>query len=514
MDRRQFLQGVGMSAIAASSPFAVSGATGKAGSERPNFLIIMSDQHSSHVLGCAGDPVVQTPNLDHLSSRAVTLQHAYCASPVCVPSRAAFLTGQPPSSSRVWSNTGRLSSDIPTFAHALETSGYDTTLIGRMLFYGMDQLHGFRRRLLGDMVQYPYNAPPMPKEMMQPPLWATGYGTTAFQAYDEAVTATTLQFLRDQSPRSGPFCAVVGFLLPHGPNVCPKPEWEYYYDRVKIPECPSGYFDHLHPAMKQWRKAMHLENLRPEQVRAARTGYYGLISVLDRNIGRILSELERQEFARNTVVIYTSDHGDSAGENGLWFKMNMYEGAVTVPLMVSCPQRWKPGKRDKITSLIDVAPTLLELGQATTLPQATGHSLVPLLENRGDHWANEAFSEYPPANGVPLIRMVRTGKWKLVYFHGFRPQLFNLENDPHEFEDLGDNPEFAEIREKLLRRILSGWPADQVNQEIIKQQAAIDLVKKWEAQVRPPSTLVWQAPSDANRYTQVPPRGPNPAMKE
>ena len=504
MERRTFLQGIGASAVVAAARQNLLALSSPLPRDRPNLLIIMSDQHSPHILGCAGDPVIRTPNLDALASRGVRFEHTYCAAPVCVPSRASFLTGQIPSATRVWSNDDRLCSDIPTFAHSLQIAGYDTTLIGRMLFYGMDQWHGFRRRLVGDVVQYPYNKLPIPANMMKPPLWATGYGKTAFQLYDEAVTHAAVRYLREQRSGTRPFCAVVGFFLPHAPTVCPKSEWDYYINRVTVPQIPPGYLQRLHPAMQQLRKALHLENISPEQARAARAGYYGLVTVLDQHIGRILEELERHDFARNTIVIYTSDHGDSMGENGLWWKMNMFEGSVTVPLIASSPQRWRPAVRSEIASLLDVAPTLLDLGGAAPLPNANGRSLIPLLENRNGVWENEAFSEFPPSDGVPTMRMVRSGKWKLVYYHGERPQLFDLETDPRELHDLGADAAYAAVREQLTQRVLADWSPDYVESARKKQSAEESLIKQWEAQVRPPVTIMWEPPPNANRYTQVP----------
>lgn len=514
MKRREFLKYVGASGCTSwtAAPAAAVGqapSTEAGDSGRPNFLIIMSDQHSPHVLGCYGDPVIRTPNLDALASRGVMFGNNYCAAPLCVPSRTAFLTGQAPSATRVWRNDDTLCSDIPTFAHALGASGYDTALIGRMHFNGMDQWHGFGKRLVGSLLpQYSYLKFPLSPELTPGATGRTrraveiaGPGKTAYQAYDQDVTKSAIQYLRER-PEAGakPFCAVVGFVLPHPPFVCSSAQWDYYLNRVSIPEVPAEYFHHLHPAMERWRKMRGLEDLKPEEIRKARAGYYGLVTDLDTRIGRILAALQQQPFADNTIVIYTSDHGEMAGENGIWWKMNMYQGSVSVPLIVSWPGRWAPRKCDEVTSLIDIAPTVLELAKASTLPQATGNSLIPLLQNRKVKWLNEAFSEYPPDLGVPAIRMIRSGKWKLVYFDGQRPQLFDLENDPHEFHDLGEDPVYAEVRDTLMRRVLSGWSAEKVREGVDVRVATDGLMHKWEMQVRPPATAQWEAPPGANVF--------------
>jgi choline-sulfatase len=410
-------------------------------------------------------------------------------------------------------NEDTLCSNIPTFAHSLGAAGYDTALIGRMHFNGMDQWHGFGKRLVGSLLpQYPYLKPPL-----SPDLWPgaegrsrkgidlAGPGKTAYQAYDEDVTEAAIQFLREQAKVTNkPFCAVVGFVRPHPPFVCSKTQWDYYHDRVSIPEVPSTYFQHLHPAIQRWRKMRGIEDITPEEFRRARAAYYGLVTELDIRIGRILGELEKQGLARNTVIVYTSDHGEMAGENGMWWKQNFYEGSVTVPLIMSFADRWVPAQRREVTSLIDVAPTILDMAQAMPLPEAIGSSLLPLLENGNVGWVNEAFSECRPELSVPAIRMIRSGRWKLVHFDGERPQLFDLQNDPHEFNDLAEDVGYAEVRKTLLDRVLSGWSAEDGRIGFERRMASSEMMSKWAVQVRPPLTAQWVAPPGANRFPEAP----------
>ena len=165
--------------------------------ERPNILLILSDQHNPHILGCAGDEVARTPYLDGLAARGVTFDAAYCPSPLCVPSRMSLMTGRHPYQNEVWTNAGMLGSEIPTFAHALGAAGYEVALGGRMHFVGPDQRHGFERRLIGDVLAaFPGGPGP---DLGPVPLSTTGQcresvliagpGRTGYQAYDDAVTA-------------------------------------------------------------------------------------------------------------------------------------------------------------------------------------------------------------------------------------------------------------------------------------------------------------------------------------
>ena len=397
MHRREFLASPGLLSFLGSAQTR----------EHPlNFLVLMADQHSPHVLGCYGDPVVRTPNLDSLAAKGVLFRSAYCQSPICVPSRMSFLTGRQPSDIRVWGNGDTLPSDVPTFAHALGAGGYETALIGRMHFNGIDQWHGFAKREVGSILPiYPHLPMPMPERFMvgarnasRAGVQLAGPGHTAYQSYDEEVTTRTIAFLREHArePRR-PFCAVAGFVLPHSPFICSREQWDYYLPRVTVPQLPADYFERLHPAILRWRAARGLEGVTPEEVRKARAGYYGLVSDLDQRIGRVLGALQESGLDRNTVVIYTSDHGEMAGELGMWWKSNFYEGSVTVPLIISCPSRLQQRQRRReVVELVDVAPTLTDLAGSPPMPLTAGKSLAPLLRGERVAWPNRAFSEFPP----------------------------------------------------------------------------------------------------------------------
>jgi len=479
-------------------------------SDQPNFLVIMSDQHNPHVLGCSGDEVVKTPNMDALAESGVIFEHAYCQSPLCVPSRMSFLTAQQPFDIRVWTNSCILSSDITTFAHSLGAAGYETALIGRMHFVGADQWYGFEKRLVGSLTAVhlfgrgPGLTPPLSGATGQsrPAVTTAGPGRTAYQVYDEVVARTAAEYLRERARGNDrPFCTVVGFVLPHCPFVCPKEDWRYYYDRVTLPEVPEGYFEGLHPAIKLWRRSRGIEDLTDEEIHRGRAGYYGIVTHLDRQLGVVMDALRQSGLDRNTVVIYTSDHGEMAGELGMWWKSSFYEGSVSVPLIVSCPERFEPGRRvDEIVSLIDIGPTLVDLAGGDPMPAAAGTSLVPLLNGEGVDWANEAFSEHYSLNGVPPMRMIRSGRWKLVHYEGCRPQLFDLETDPHEFNDLGEDDAYAQVRDELHRRLLSGWSADEMEGEIARCRRHHPLLHRWYERVRPPDRGQWIAPGDANLF--------------
>jgi len=477
---------------------------------RPNVLVLMSDQHSSHVLGCRGDKVARTPNLDGLAASGVLFENAYCQSPLCVPARASFLTGRQPHETRVWTNGDALPSDTPTFAHSLGAAGYDTALIGRMHFNGVDQWHGFAKRLVGSLSpMYPHLEYPLPPNLLEgakgssrDAIRVAGPGRTAYQVYDEQVTQATVEYLNQRGKDARkPFCAVAGFVLPHSPYICAKQDWDYYYDRVTVPQPPPREVEGLHPAIRAWRRNRGVEDLTIEEIRRARTGYYGLVTEFDRHVGSILDALKKSGLSENTVVVYTTDHGEMAGEHGMWWKSNFYEGAVSTPLIMAWPGNMPAGRR--IPEIVShVGPTLAALAGAEPLPSASGRSMAPLLSGSTQDWPNEAFSEYAPQLGVPATRMIRSGPWKLVHFDGMRPQMFNLEDDPGELRDLGESPAHAEVRRRLLARVLHGWPADEMKRELSRRAREQRLIRLWSQQVKPEAPQQWIAPEGSNVFTQ------------
>jgi len=492
-------------------PLLAAGAASAQPVDQPNILVLMSDQHNPRVTGCYGDSIVQTPNLDALAGRGVLFENAYCQAPVCVPSRMSFLSSRQPSENRVWSNGDTLPSDVTTFAHALGASGYETALIGRMHFNGVDQWHGFEKRLVGALSpQFPYVGYPLSKELFpgatnssRASVTIAGPGRTAYQAFDEEVTKAAIEFVRGRKAGDRPFCAVAGFVLPHSPFVCTKKDWDYYYDRVAIPRVPPGYFETLHPALKAWRERRGVNVLTGEEVRRARAGYYGLVAEFDRHVGRILGALREAGLEQNTIVVYTTDHGEKAGENGLWWKTTFYDGSASVPLIVSYPARIKGGRRAReVVSLVDIGPTLSDLAGGEKMPMATGRSLVPVLQGNASNWSNEAFSELPATPGVPTSRMIRSGRWKLIHYDGMRPQLFDLESDPNEFTDLGESAGHAEIRQKLQARVLEGWSAKAIDAEMAQRARHNELIRKWSQKVRPAAPQQWYPPPGVN----VPPQ--------
>ena len=224
----------------------------------PNILLIMSDQHNPHVMGCAGDPFVMTPSLDRLAESGIRFSSLYCPSPLCVPSRMGFMTGQYPGDAGVYGNGSILSSQMPTFAHGMQRVGYETALCGRMHFSkGSDQFHGFGKRLYGDCFDFitqPLRGGGFHKTTGQTRYAAevAGYGRSGYTYYDEEATKRACDFLNRRSAGDHPFMLVVGYIQPHNPLVAERELFEGYMRELPVPaEPPADYLEGLHPAVRR-----------------------------------------------------------------------------------------------------------------------------------------------------------------------------------------------------------------------------------------------------------------------
>ena len=480
--------------------------------KRPNIILIMSDQHNPHVMGCAGDPYVQTPNLDRMADGGVRFSSNYCAGPLCVPSRLTFLTSRYPSDIEVWVNSAALPSHTPTFAHQLTLAGYETTLCGRMHFVDADQNHGFQRRLVGDvsgamrgaggeMFEGVWNTAGCGQSHGALMYDAAGPGTATYEVYDRAVTGRACEELRQYAARGGdqPFCMVVGMLLPHNPCVCRKTLFDYYMDILPDPEL--GAPPDEHPAVGSLRGTRDTATVTPDEARRARAAYYGLVTVLDENIGAIMNTLDETSLADDTVFVYTSDHGDLNGEHGMWWKESFYEGSVSVPMLWSWPGAFRAGAHvDAVTSLLDIGPTLAELAGAEALPERRGQSLTGFLYPDADTstWPGVAFAETYGLGQRPA-RMIRTDRWKLNAYHGYPDcQLFDMQADPAETHDLGRDPAYADIRRELLERVMEGWDGDYIEARHNLRVAELRVTQQWRSRGGPRCAEIWEMPAGCN----------------
>ena len=423
---------------------------------------------------CSADPtvipLVQTPNLDRLAAEGVVFQNAYCNSPLCTPSRMSFMTGRYVHHIGAWDNSTPLATDAVTWAHRLRAVGYDVVLSGKQHFSGPDQLHGFRAQLARDLHaerHHPiFDWSDGTQEAPQPwgALDRAGPGTTEEIEVDDQVEAAALDYLRDPARQRQPWALNVSFMAPHFPFVVPQRFWDLYpAAAVDMPTIPPGHLDNQHPVYRRLRRMFGMADFPEELVRRGRVGYYGLITYLDEKIGRLLDALEATGQREDTLIAYFSDHGEMAGEHGMWRKSNFYEQSVRVPLQLAWPGHLPAGRRvNGAVSLVDLVATIVEAADASS-DGVDGDSLLALARDEAADWKDEAFSEYLAHGVARPMAMLRRGQYKLNYSLDDPVELYDVASDPGEFHDLGSDPTYQGIREELRKTLLAYW--DPVNLE-------------------------------------------------
>lgn len=446
--------------------------------DRPNILIVMSDEHDPRVSEPYGHPFVQTPNLRRLSERGVVFENGYCNSPLCVPSRASFMTGKHLHRIGVWDNGVPLASDEPTWAHRLNALGYETALAGKMHFIGPDQRHGFGRRLVEDIHG---------RFRMDPPDWRNdgpgnakmrqrfqeaGPGDSLHQIYDDEVTRQSVAYLSEPARREQPWALCASLITPHFPLIVRQRYWDLYYpDHADLPPPPPDH-DHerLHPQSQRLNRYFDCALEVPEeQIRRCRAAYYGLVTYCDERIGEILDVLQRTGQAENTIVAYVADHGEMHGQHGMWWKCSFYEGSVRIPFILSWPGRWAPGRRRAAVSLLDLVRTICERA-GDVGEDLDGRSLAGELEGSASDGDGLAVAEYEGHGTVTPGRMVRRGQHKLNYYLDEPPELFDLAADPDEFHNLAASPAHAVVREELTAIALRDWDPIAVKARVLASQ--------------------------------------------
>jgi choline-sulfatase len=467
------------------------------GERRPNVLLIMSDEHGPMFSSAYGHRLVRSPHLDRLAAAGVTFDAAYCPSPLCVPSRAAFMTGKHLHRVGAYDNGAPFPSDEATWAHMLRAAGYEVALDGKMHFIGPDTLHGFDRQLTRDThgrIAGSAWLDPFPRGFRDGATtrrWVeeAGPGKKGNLVFDDEVEAAALAYLQEKSRSAAeqPWALCVSFLAPHFPLVVPEPYFSMYYpDNVDMPSIPPGHVESQHPAHERGRLAYDLYDYTEEQIRRCRAAYYGLVTHLDERIGRLLDAVADPALRENTVVIYTSDHGEFIGEHGLWWKNDFYEHAARVPLMISWPERFAAGARfGGATSLLDLTRTIVDLAGAPDPGDLDGASLLGVLHDpRRALWKDEAYCEYYGHSTNRAQRKLRAGRWKLCYYHGEPVELYDLETDPNELTDLAGRAEYRAVQDALTRRVLAGWDPAAVEAEIRRNHRNRQIIGGLQFQIR------------------------------
>jgi len=364
-------------------------------------------------------------------------------------------------------------------------------LSGKMHFCGPDQLHGFEERLTTDIYPADFGWTPDWTRFDERPGWyhsmdsviRAGPCTRTNQVdFDDEVVFAARRKLFDiaRGKDRRPFCLVVSMTHPHDPYVIPEPYWNRYRDsEIDLPRVTQRDLDE-DPHSRRLRHVIGLTLAQPNetQIRAARRAYLGAVSYVDDQIGSLLATLRQARLDANTVIMVLADHGDMLGERGLWYKMNFFENACRIPLIVHAPERFAAHRVSESASLLDILPTLVDLaskGEALAYAAPIdGRSLLPALE--GGAGPGQVVGEYLAEGAVAPIVMIRRGRYKFVHSAADPDQLYDLSADPDERVNLSSRADcaaaVAEFRAEVARR----WSLDEIHQAVLASQRRRHLV--------------------------------------
>jgi choline-sulfatase len=463
-------------------------------SERPNILMLFSDQHNASMAGFAGHPLVRTPNLDRLAGEGVVFTNAYCNSPLCSPSRQSFMAGLHCHHIDMWNNTAAMPADTVTWAHMLSAAGYETSLVGKMHFNGYQKMYGFDKRPVletdnagnlfyswGIRTSHDWTDP-LPyrsgKDGIRTELSEAGPDIPERQhifQHDLRVRQGTMDLLNEKAGDASaePWAICSAFVLPHPPYRARPDIFQSYQGSGDLPFNQAGegrdtcdrYIQHY---------CGNAGEVSEDIIRNAREAYFSLITEFDEYIGDILHTLEETGLSENTAVFLFSDHGEMAGEHGLWGKVTLLESSARVPLVARWPGRFRAGQRvDTPVSLVDLYPTFLDLAGIEMPEPLTldGHSLMPLLSGEGTFEGDDVFCEFEGEGWNHPRAFVRHGRFKYTYNHTAESRLYDLEADPREMNDLSGNPDYASEEADLRERLFSRWDPEDIERRVLAAQA-------------------------------------------
>ncbi len=467
--------------------------------KRPNVLLICTDQQRFDALGCYGNARIKTPHIDNLAAEGVLFERCYVQSPVCGPSRASLLTGQYVHNHGLWANGVALPEHKRLFTQNLADVGYDCGLIGKShlaaCFQGRTEPRrddGFRTFKWAHDPSHgsPENHYHRWLEARFPELYARamengpgrqGHNTVPFDTmpteahYSRWVGEESSRFLREERDPERPFFFMANFFDPHHPFVAPE-EYLDRYDPAALPP-PIGGPELLAdrpPILTEAHHGSYAGHARgfadhsPEEIQNIIAAYYAMVTLIDDEVGRILSTVSELDLEQETLVIFTSDHGEMLGDYGLLLKGPMfYDGAVRVPLILRWPGQLPAGeRRSQIVEWLDLGATVLDATATPPLAGDQGISLLPIA--RGDEEAPSrgwALTEYRnsghPYDPPVQATMLRQERYKLVVHHGEPAtdrkrcgELYDMDADPQELHNLWDDPNHLEIRRELEAALL------------------------------------------------------------
>ena len=453
---------------------------------RPNVLFLISDD-LNNMLGCYGDPVARTPNLDRLAARGVRFDRAYCQFPLCGPSRNSMLTGLYPNSTGILRNAEIFRQTIPSHVslpQAFRLDGYFAARIGKLYHYNVPRSVGTNGHDDPGSWELELNPVGVDRLEEEPDIFSLVPGqfggTLSWYAspksdpyHTDGIMAADAEWVLERcaQQRDRPFFLAVGFFRPHTPYVAPKDPYFGYYPLSKMRVVQGVEEDQadLPPAaLGSYKREQDklTDDLRRECLQA----YYASISFLDAQVGRVVEALDRLGLADNTIIVFTSDHGYHTGEHGLWQKMSLFEESARVPLLIVAPGRATPGTvADAPVGLIDLYPTLSELCSVPAPENLQGQSLVPMLKDGSAAGRGWSLTQVTRGGGPKRPRFfgysLRTPDWRYTEWDEGNQgrELYDHRNDPRELTNLAvdpaHEPTLTQLGKQLHEAVRATFPA-------------------------------------------------------
>jgi choline-sulfatase len=439
--------------------------------KRPNILFLMSDEHRADLSGYAGNTIVRTPTLDRLAETGVVFRNAYTPSPICMPGRQCIMSGQLPTTCDCYAYGDDLASGYMTFAKRFSQYAYNTVCSGKLHHDGPDQMQGWTKRIAADINLATRHiegrkeeefsryqpAPGTGKWSNQREVEEAGPKDGPNQRKDRNATRASLEFLeqyfRDANyHRPGshrPLLHKLSLVQPHYPFFGDSSLFEYYLDRVPL------YLQEpcAHPVLSLSQQGEPV-SLTAESIRRATASYYAMTETVDSHYEEVLTQLESLgEDLDEWIIVYTTDHGEMLGEQGIWEKTRFYEGSVRVPLIIRWPKGFKGGRViDENVNLCDLFATLCDLAGLDIPAGLDSRSLVPLLKGQSFPWQNETVSQIGRAGSTHV--MIKQDALKYQYYGEKIPEvLFDLESDPSENENVAAHTQYSDVMMNFRKRL-------------------------------------------------------------
>ena len=451
---------------------------------KPNVLLLCSDEHARRYAGCFGSSFVHSPVLDRLAKRATVFNNAYTPSPICIPARASLATGRQVHETGCWSSAQAYDGQTESWMHRARDHGYTVMSFGKLHFRSADDDNGFTEEVLpmylaNDGAGWPHSLlrDPLPDYPATSELARhTGCGESEYTEYDRKITDATCNWLRKYStqPGANPWVLFVSFVSPHYPLTAPEPFYQLYQhtDCRRDPLSVAHSSGVQHPVLNEVRRFFNYDDYFTDDLRLeARKNYFGLVSFLDHNIGKVLQTLDDCGTMNDTVILYVSDHGEMLGHLGFWTKSVMYEDSAGIPLLAA-GRGFKPKQCSAPVSLTNIGNTILEsIGAKHPAPATCLEESLQSITANPDV-PRFTLSQYHDG-GTPVgFFMLREQDWKLVHYcGGYRPQLFNLKEDPWELNDLAEQPRYASQLQQLQNKLFATVDLDTVIADYTRDQA-------------------------------------------